>query len=336
MFKSKSKPFRITVLRQLGGLGDALMVTPVFRGLREKYGENTHITCATTWHYCSGALPQLFKGNPFIDSVVRVEPTEYAPRMLRDHRHEYRDVQNDFIPVCVQEADLVIELNVICAVVETATQPNVTKHRTDIWCEHAGVTPSSKKPILNLTREELREGEEWCRANLGDGVRVGLPLKAMANIRGWPHSDEFAWDLKEAGYKVVTIDPIRRVHEAIPALIGRQIRFVASVIANLDIVVTPDTGILHVAGAVGTPILGLFGSTIPELRIREYAAHYTIPKRITPCGGCFYTYPCLRERDESLHGHCMTRLSRRLVLHEMERYLEELLPLQKREALLAV
>lgn len=250
--------------------------------------------------------------------------------MLREHRHEFRNVQNDFTPVCVQEADLVIELNVICAVVETLTQPNVTKHRTDIWCEHAGVTPSSKKPILNLTRDELREGAQWCDENLGEGTRVGLPLKAMANIRSWPHSDEFAWDLKDAGYKVVTIDPIRRVHDSIPALIGKQIRFVASVIANLDILVTPDTGILHIAGAVGTPFLGLFGSTIPELRCREYSCRFTIPKRIIPCGGCFYTYPCLRERDVSRHGECMSRLSKRLVKFEMESYLEELLPLKNK------
>lgn len=328
MLKKKKKGLSITVLRQLGGIGDMLLCGPVFRGLKEKYPD-CNLTVGTSWMYASGALPALLKGNPYIDNVVRIEPTQYAPNMLRTHRHEYRDVANDFIPVCVQEADLVIELNVICAVVETLTQPNVTKHRTDIWCEHAGVNPSCKKPILNLTKEELAEGARWCDENLGEGIRVGLPLKAMANIRSWPHSDDFAFDLQRKGYKVVTIDPIRRVHDSIPALIGKQIRFVASVIANLDIVVTPDTGILHVAGAVGTPILGLFGSTIPELRMREYAGRFTVPKRIIPCGGCFYTYPCLRERDTTLHGACMTRISRKLAMHEMEKYLEEeLLPMK--------
>lgn len=319
--KEKTDRRKITVLRCLGGVGDMIMVTPVFRGIKEKYPD-CHLTVATTWTYGAGALPALLQRNPHIDKVVRIEPTEWASDMMRHVKAEFRNVPNDWTPPCIAEADEVIELSVICSMVETATMPNVVKHRTDIWCDHAGVNPSSRKPVLVLSKEELAQGKRWCDDNLGDGKRIGVVLNAMSPIRAWPYAEEFAKDLKQGGYKVVTLDPVKRVADDIPALIGRQIRFVASCIAHLDAVVTPDTGLLHVAGAMGTPILGLFGSTDPMLRCREYASHYTLPKRITPCGGCFYVYQCLKEKDPNEHVRCMKKISRALVRCELERMLE--------------
>lgn len=322
MKRMLKKPYRICVARQLGGVGDLIMTTPVYRGLKEKY-PGCHLTVATTWIYGAGALPELLKHNPFIDEVVRVEPMEYAPEMLRTNKREYANVPNDRVPFCVEHCDEFIELNVICSIVETRTQPNVTQHRTDIWCEHAQVNPSSCRPILNLTAEELAEGRQWVDQNmLASGPKVGLVLKAMSWVREWPYVDQFAVDLMRAGFSVVTIDPVKRVHDNIPALIGKRIRFVASVIANLDAVVSPDTGLLHVAGALGVPILGLFGSTDGAMRMREYAGHYTLTNRFVSCGPCWYHNSCTRNPDPEQHLLCMKKISRRLVLHELEVMLE--------------
>lgn len=299
-----------------------MMCTPVFRGLKEKH-PHSHLTVATTWVYGSGALPELLKYNPHIDEVVRVEPFEYAPPMLKEHKREYREVPNDRVPYCIEHCDEFIELNVICSVVETRTQPNVTQHRTDIWCEHAGVNPSDKRPVLVLSEQELEEGRHWVEQHMvASGPKIGLVLKAMSWVREWPYADLFAVDLMRAGYSAVTIDPVKRVHDNIPALIGKRIRMVAAVIANLDALVTPDTGLLHIAGAVGTPVVGLFGSTDGAMRMREYAGSYTVTNRFVNCGPCWYNNSCIRNADESQHLLCMKRISRRLVLHELEALLE--------------
>ena len=316
------KPYRICVARQLGGVGDLLMCSPVFRGLKEKY-PGCQLTVATTWVYGSGALPELLKNNPHVDEVVRVEPYEYAPPMLKESKREYKDVPNDRVPFCVEHCDEFIELNVICSIVETRTQPNVTQHRTDIWCEHAQVSPSSRRPVLNLTADELAEGRRWVEQNMvASGPRIGLVLKAMSWVREWPYTDLFAVDLMRAGFSAVTIDPVKRVHDNIPALIGKRIRFVAAVIANLDAVVAPDTGILHVAGALGVPVLGLFGSTDGAMRMREYAGHYTVGNRFVNCSPCWYQNGCIKDTNPDNHLLCMKKINRRLVLHELEVMLE--------------
>lgn len=314
------RPYRISVMRQLGGVGDMLMLTSVFRGLKEKYG-HCRVTVATSWDYHSGALPLLLKGNPFVDEVVRVEPREFVTSALRQYRGEYKDVPNDHIPVCVQDTDLVIDLNCICSIVESRTQPNVTEHRTDIWCRTAGVEPSCKRPILVLTEEERAEGAWWADKHLGDGVRVGVVLQAHCIERTWPHAGDLAWMLHTSGYRVCTIDATRKVNDRIPALIGRNIRQVAAAMEHLDAVVTPDSGLLHLAGTVGTPVLGIFGSTNGDLRMREYAGHYVEARRLMPCAPCWYTYPCRKEKDAEKHFACMKIISPQLVRCELDRML---------------
>jgi ADP-heptose:LPS heptosyltransferase len=327
MWLMGKKPYKIAVSRQLGGIGDMIMCTPVFRGLKEKHGRDCHITVMTTWDYASGALPELLKQNPYIDDVVRIEPYEYAPPMLRANKREYTNVPNNRTPPCVQRADEFIELNVICSIVETKEQAepeNVRSHRTDIWCDHARVNPSSRRPILNLTPQELGEGKRWLDHNTPrDKPRIGVVLKAMSAVREWPHIEHFAVDLLEAGMTPVTIDPMRRVDDRIPAVIGKRIRQVAAICAHLDAVVSPDTGLLHVAGAVGAPVLGIFGSTDGALRMREYAGRYTVTKEFVTCGPCWYRVPCLRNDDARDDLLCMKLVTRKVVLTELQSMLEE-------------
>jgi ADP-heptose:LPS heptosyltransferase len=44
---------------------------------------------------------------------------------------------------------------------------------------------------------------------------------------------------------------------------NQPIRRVAALLQHVDLVVSNDTGIMHVAAAVGTPVLSLFGPTDP-------------------------------------------------------------------------
>ncbi len=60
----------------------------------------------------------------------------------------------------------------------------------------------------------------------------------------------------------------------------------AELIRRADLFVTGDTGPMHIASAVGTPIVALFGPADP-LKTGPYAADAVVLTKRLPCGPCF-------------------------------------------------
>jgi ADP-heptose:LPS heptosyltransferase len=70
---------------------------------------------------------------------------------------------------------------------------------------------------------------------------------------------------------------------------GLPIRHLASLIQRCNLFITNDTGPMHIAAAVGTPIVAIFGN-IPKRVASPYGANYIGLQASLPCipcwGGC--------------------------------------------------
>ena len=73
---------------------------------------------------------------------------------------------------------------------------------------------------------------------------------------------------------------------------GHNLRLDAAIIENCSVMVGADSGLLHLAGAVQTPILGLFGSVPPMSRLSYYPNASWIWNNEMPCIGCYYKHNC--------------------------------------------
>jgi heptosyltransferase-2 len=83
-------------------------------------------------------------------------------------------------------------------------------------------------------------------------------------------------------------------------LTGRtSLRELAVALKICEFVLTNDTGPMHLAAAVGTPLVALFGSTSPELTGPVFSPKAKVVRHEVPCAPCFrrecpIDFRCLR------------------------------------------
>jgi lipopolysaccharide heptosyltransferase II len=76
----------------------------------------------------------------------------------------------------------------------------------------------------------------------------------------------------------------------------------AALLARCDFAVSNDTGPMHIAAAVGTPVLGIYGPTNPALQGPYGEGHVTVRNEALSCLGCNLTscpigHPCMEQLD---------------------------------------
>jgi heptosyltransferase-2 len=84
----------------------------------------------------------------------------------------------------------------------------------------------------------------------------------------------------------------------VASLVGRdRAGTLPALLSELDVVVAGDTGVAHLAAALGTPVVTLFGPTDPALSAPRGPGLFL--RHAVPCSPCFYRrcpieHPCMR------------------------------------------
>jgi len=300
------------LVRGVNWIGDAVMTTPALRAIRKAY-PGTHISLLVR----PGIAP-LFDQNPDIDEIIL-----YSDRfrgvfgrfrlawLLRKKRFTKAILlQNAF------DAALVVFLAGIRERIgydRDGRKLLLTKavpHRDLDRREHhvnyylnllnaAGIEAPHSEPNLRLTIEEKmtarRVLSEMPRPILGinPGAAFGpakrwLPER-FAEVASWFVKDTLGSIVIFGGkYEASTAEHIfRQIHMNKMSLAGRtSMRDLMAYISECDVFLTNDSGPMHIACAVGTPLVAIFGSTSPELTGPLGAGHTVITASMD-CSPCF-------------------------------------------------
>jgi ADP-heptose:LPS heptosyltransferase len=145
-----------------------------------------------------------------------------------------------------------------------------------------------------------RADAERLLAPLGPGFRVGVHVSGGRDVKQWPEARfrdvaehlvrdrEAAIVLTGAPGDRAQVDIVRAALPADRTLDlsgGTNLLTVAAVLQQLDLFVTGDTGPMHLAHAVGTPVVAVFGPSDPK-RYAPRGVHDAVVRIDLPCSPC--------------------------------------------------
>jgi ADP-heptose:LPS heptosyltransferase len=270
---------KICIVRSKGGIGDVLMTTPTLKAIKQRY-PNSELTYATDPRYSNGDLVAILKNNPYIDNIVAFTTVN----------------KNQFHFVC--------DLTSTGLAQERPGLPPI--NRIDMFAKEAGVPLLDKKPTYIVEPDE----RQWAQDQLikwgASGKRIiTLHSSSVDERRNWPAKQQLELISRlTAAHKDIFFIIFDQHHKGLGSLKNSfdassfDIRAKAALIDASHLFVGPDSGLLHIAGALEKPIVSLFGSTYPEARINHYINAVSIESETFKCQcrwykACSNQYQCM-------------------------------------------
>ena len=288
---------RICIKRRLGGIGDVLMSLSSLKAIKD-YLPNSYVTYATDVKYMNGSLEKIVRHNPFCDRVI-----------------PYKDIRDS-------EYDLIVDITITG--LNKEKPKTIPPNRIDLFAEEIGIESlNDPTPIYEVTEEERKEAKEFLKNKFGAGYKKKkfIVIQARSNDvrRSWPISkvEELANKLAVGNTHVGVFDWKQNHNWSLNDncfLYNGEIELTAALVEQADLVICPDSSILHLAGALWKPTIAIFGPIAVESRCNHYPTVKPISLKLR-CQPCFYLPVCQRSK-KTIYMDCLERISVDLVYKE--------------------
>jgi len=279
------------LVRGVNWIGDAVMTLPALKAIRRAY------PAAQISLLVKPGIAPLFENNPDIDEIILYKESHrrFFGRLQLALNLRQRRFSRAFLLQNAFDAALIAFLAGIPERIGYDRDGRgflltkaIPHNDGDRKLHHINY-------YLNLLKEagiKAEFSEPWLRLDLNElvtarGVLSALPRPVLGINPGSAYGpakrwlpERFAevavWFVKETRGSVVIFggkeetDTAGQIFKAIPmnkisVAGGTSLRELAALIAETDVFLTNDSGPMHIAYAVGTPLVAIFGSTSPEL-----------------------------------------------------------------------
>jgi len=343
-----SEPARILLLR-LSAIGDVVLTSPLIRALRQRF-PNAQIDFVI-----KPAFAELVAHNPHLNTVHRVDPATGLKGLAQLGMH-LRRARYDLV-LDLHRNFRTIFLTRLCAAPRVG---HYHKHLLRRWLfvKFKAATmqqiPSVSQRYLQAA-EFLNLQDDGVGTELFWGAAHEEEALCVLDEAGWKENRALLCLAPGAGYftKRWPVEYFAEVARALAAAFknfaiailggkqdrefGKHIRehsraeifdltgkcsllASAAIIKRSQLMLANDSGLMHIAEAVGTPVLALFGSTTRELGFfPQRAASRVLEHPSLSCRPCSHLGYRACPRG---HFRCMKEIAPQLVLDEMKRTLD--------------
>lgn len=151
------------------------------------------------------------------------------------------------------------------------------------------------QPELFYKDHEIRDAESHLKK---DSFNILIGMSGSGTHKAWPWIEDFCTGIcgKYPELYLITVGDekcklIEPQHERILNLSGKiSMRQAMSITGLVDLVISPDTGIIHASGCYSTPKICLLGHNTKECVTKHFINDYSIEAdpNLAPCAPCLY------------------------------------------------
>ena len=294
---------RILLVR-FSSIGDILLTTPLVRALQRRHAD------AQLIYVTKRAMAPLVADNPHLSQVVALEPDEPLAHLARRLRalqpthglDLHGSLRSAALRLLVRGRWSGYAKRKFARTLLVATKLDL--YRGDVpvaerYFEAArrlDVRPDGRPPEFFLGAAARERVARW----LADRGLASAPLAALAPgaahaTKRWPmaHWQALAGRLRETGYRLVVLGgPEDRGAAQQLGPLGESaageftLQETGACLARAKVLVSGDTGVMHMATGVGTPVVALFGPTVRAFGFFPYHARATVLAQDLSCRPC--------------------------------------------------
>lgn len=319
-----------------GGVGDIIMFTPALKALKEQY--NCHITFLTPRN------ADILKGLPYIDKIIFMKRGRFLGRYrnLLDLAKQDAIIFSDWQPQLLWQAHI-LRVSLIAGIkregyrlskyINKTITFNVFETDDYVARTHAHMIEEALDiklkgdmtdiDVPQTTRDDSAIVDNLL-ADIGIDQKTGyIALSPFTGLeeRNWgcdAASTFVKLAIEKYDMPVVVLgtkDVVEQARKISPYCLAGRTTLLQTVelIRRAKLLVTPDSGPMHIAGAVGTPVVALFNKDLPS----RWA-----PKK--NCEAVYLGYDCSPCDDETAINckynlRCMRDITAEMVMDKIER-----------------
>lgn len=339
---------RNILLIRFSSIGDVILTTPMLRALKAQYpGLRLHFAVRREFS-------DLLRRNPHIDRLISVDTTQGSQalrslnlQLTRERFDAVFDLQNNFRSRLLRNGlsrnTHVIDKRGWRRLLLLKTGLNLYRGIDPVperYMETAsryGITPDARGPELHLDDTLRGNARLKLRAAGWQDARpmIGLCPGARHHTKRWP-AERFAalgrllldrgFDIAVFGAndEMETADRLHRLHPArVHNCCGRlALMENAAAMQHCTAVFANDSGLMHMATAVGVPVVAVFGSTVREFGFSPYHSPSAVVEIAgLPCRPCTHIG---RARCPKRHLGCLRLIGEKDVLEAWDALREAL------------
>lgn len=278
---------RVLLCRPNHRLGNLVLITPLLQEIQETFPE-----CKIDLFVKGNLAPILFKNFENVDNIIQL-PKRAFPNFAR--------YIASWISIMKRQYDLTINVDKGSSSGRLSLQLSNSKHKVSgdivekMQFQYHDYEHHAKFPVYNfrnylkglglaqkerpmpsldirLTRPEIANGKKLLNGLVhNDRKTICLFTYATGNKCYSEIWWENFYEKLQARFpdtniiEVLPFQNISRLSFKAPSFYSKDIREIAALIANTDVFIGADSGIMHLASAAQTPTIGLFSVTNPNL-----------------------------------------------------------------------